>query len=318
MLNYGDVRFDVTLQPVSGKAIPVMKGEVMRITQVQGEQCVDFNSFNLHDYKEYMDVSSCRGSTGFRPDKRDIIFSNPPRFRPMIGILEMPSTCVTDVLGRSCHGVLFEASHGFDVHTSCQDTLAETIAEYALTPDDVHHSFNLWMNTEWDSAGKYQIVTNTGKEGDYVDLLACFDQLMVPITCGSGDTYNTSNFSFKPIQAQVFEASADTAGLADKIIAQSGSFKNNRKLDQYRVKEIKADRELTPVPDFKPNYINYPIKEKAIDVPLDAAELEAAQRLVEQGQGRDVADVVRRGFMHWYLMTQTATRKWAYIPASWL
>src|SRR3990172_2712414 len=103
MVPYGPKRENIVLEPVSGKALPVYKGEVLRITQVGGEQCVDFNAFNLHDYKERMDVSASRGSTGFRPRKGDIIFSNPPRFRPMIGIVEMPPTCEADVLGRTCH-----------------------------------------------------------------------------------------------------------------------------------------------------------------------------------------------------------------------
>ena len=318
MLNYGDVREDLTLEPVSGKAMPVMKGEVMRITQILGEQCVDFNSFNLHDYREHMSVSGCRTTMGFRPKKRDIIFSNPPRHRPMVGILELPPSCVTDILGRTCNAVLFESTHGYEAHTNCQDTIAESIAEYGLSPDDVHHSFNMWMNTEWDSAGAYQIVTNTGKAGDYVDLLPCFDQLMVPAICGSGDTYPTSNFSFKPIRVEVFEGSSETAALVERIMVQSGSFKSQRTLDQYRVKDIRTERELKPVPGFKPNFVNYPIKDEAIDVVLDAVELDVAQRLVEQGQGRDVADVVRRGFMQWYLANQTTRRNWSRIPASWL
>jgi len=79
MIILGHKRFDLILHPVSGKAVPVYKGEVLRITQVGGEQCVDFNAYNLNDYKEYMDVSACRRATSFHPKKGDIIFSNPPR-----------------------------------------------------------------------------------------------------------------------------------------------------------------------------------------------------------------------------------------------
>jgi Uncharacterized conserved protein len=141
MISYGKERFDLVLQPISGKAVPVYAGEVLRIIQVEGEQCVDFNAFNLHDYKERMDVGCSRGSTGFRPKKGDILSSNPPRYRPMIGILEMSPTCQTDVLGRTCHATLFEMYFGLERHTNCQDTIAEAISEYGLTPDDVHDSF---------------------------------------------------------------------------------------------------------------------------------------------------------------------------------
>jgi uncharacterized protein YcgI (DUF1989 family) len=318
MIKYGKSRTILKLQPVSGKALPVYSGEVLRIRQTLGEQCVDFNAFSLHDYKEHMEVSACRREIGFRPKKGDIIFSNPPRFRPMIGILEMSPTCVTDILGRSCHGVLFEASHGFDSHASCQDTIAEAIAEYRLTPDDVHHSLNFWMNTEWDSAGHYEVVRNTGKPDDYVDLVACFDQLMVPIVCGSGDVYTTSNYSYKPIIIEVFEASPETMTLVGKIIARSGSWRNQRSVDQFRVKEIRADRALQPVAGFTPNFINFPIDVQDIPVLLRGDELLAAQKLVEQGFGFDLGDVVRKAFMMWYNKNRARPRDWARMPAAWL
>jgi uncharacterized protein len=318
MIKYGKVRLQLTLQPVSGKALPVRRGEVLRIRQTLGEQCVDLNAFNIDDYKEYMDVSACRPIHGFRPKKCDIIFSNPPRFRPMIGILEMSDDCVTDILAKSCHGTLFEAAHGFNKHTSCQDTIAEAIAEYALTADDVHHSFNLWMDAEWDSAGRYKVVRNSAKAGDFVDLLACFDQLMVPAICGAGDTFLTSNFSFKPIEVEVFTRSEATEALVDKIAARSGRFHNQRTVDQFRVKNIKASRKLRPVPNFQPAFVNYPIKVDDIDVELSNAEMAAVEGLITQGFGRDAADVIRKGFFLWHNNRRPRDNGWARIQPEWL
>jgi uncharacterized protein len=299
MISYGRERFDLVLQPISGKAVPVHTGEVLRIIQVEGEQCVDFNAFNLHDYKERMDVGSSRGSTGFRPKKGDIICSNPPRYRPMIGILEMSPTCQTDVLGRTCHATLFEMSFGLERHTNCQDTIAESISEYGLTPDDVHDSFNMWMNSEWDSTGKVWTIANTGRKGDFVDLVAFFDILAVPLICGSGDIRWTSNFSFKPIQIQVLEASPDTKAIVDRVKTRYGRFKNQRTVDKFRVKDIKADRELRRVPGWKPQFVNFPIEVEDTTVKLNQAEYRQAVSLQEQGFGRDVGDVVLRGVMIW-------------------
>jgi uncharacterized protein YcgI (DUF1989 family) len=299
MISYGKERFDLVLQPISGKAVPVYAGEVLRIIQVEGEQCVDFNAFNLHDYKERMDVGCSRGSTGFRPKKGDILSSNPPRYRPMIGILEMSPTCQTDVLGRTCHATLFEMYFGLERHTNCQDTIAEAISEYGLTPDDVHDSFNMWMNSEWDSTGKTFTMANTGRKGDFVDLVAFFDILAVPLMCGSGDIRWTSNFSLKPIQIKVFEASSDTKAIVDQVRTRYGRFKNQRTVDQFRVKDIKADRELRPVPGWKPQFVNFPLEVEDMAVKLDQAEYRKAVSLQEQGFGKDVGDVVRRAVMIW-------------------
>lgn len=155
MALYGKPRLDIVLEPVSGKAVPVYKGEVLRISLVEGVQCVDFNCFNLHDYKEHMSVGHMVCEYGFRVKKGYMVLSNPPRSNPMMAILELPETCVTDLLGARCSAVMYEARLGFDIHTNCQDTLAECIGGYGLTPDDVHGSFNMWFNTGWDDLGKW-------------------------------------------------------------------------------------------------------------------------------------------------------------------
>ena len=50
---------EYVLEPGTGKAIELLKGQILRVEQVEGGQCADFNCFNLHDYKE------------LRPDRRN-------------------------------------------------------------------------------------------------------------------------------------------------------------------------------------------------------------------------------------------------------
>ena len=196
------------IEPVSGKAIPVHKGEILRIKQIEGGQCVDFNCFNLNDHKEYMSVGHMRRE-GFRTAQDRSHLEQSAALPANDEDPHMPPTCVTDLLGARCSAVPFEVHYGIKDQPNCQDTLAEAAGEYGLTPDDIHDSLNFWMNTEWDHIGSYT-VWNTGKADDYVDLLALMDVLAVPVTCGSGNLWVTSNFSYKPIQVQVFEATRQT------------------------------------------------------------------------------------------------------------
>lgn len=302
MTKYGPKRAEITLQPVSGKALPVYRGEVLRILQVEGEQCVDFGAFNLHDYKEYLGVSNTRAYYGFRPKESDIIWSVHSRNRPMYIILKMPETCKTDLLGGRCKASN-HYSEGFTpdaygIHTNCQDTFATCIGEYGLTPDDVHDSFNMWMNTEWDSTGKYWITRNTGRKGDHVDLLAMFDTLAVPIICGSGDTQVTSNYAFKPIQLEVFEPSVDTESFVKFNEAKYG--RAQRKLDHFKVREIRTERELRQNPSYGPEFINFPIKTRRISVELSEQQYLALQRLKEYGLDNNDGEVLRTTFFMWY------------------
>ncbi len=302
MTAYGSLREDVTLPPVSGKGLPVYRGEVLRITQVEGGQCVDFNAFNLHDYKEYLGVSNTRSYHGFRPKQGDLMWSVHSRNRPMYAILEMPESCASDLLGGRCKASLNYqdgfSPDAFGIHTNCQDTLAAAIGEYGLTPDDVHDSFNLWMNSEWDTAGRYWTERNTGLPGDHVDLLALFDALAVACICGSGDLGPTSNFTLGSIQLQVFERSPETERLAASY--EDRYARTARTPADFRVKEIKADRELRRDPLYEPKFVNFPITMRRIPVELDREQYDALQRLKEAGLGRSDGEALRTAFFMWY------------------
>ena len=299
MASYGKKRVDFILEPVSGKAVPVYKGEVLRIVQVGDGQCVDFNCFNLHDYKEHMSVGHTRRQ-GFRIKKGQFIWSNPPRHRPMMALLEIPETCVTDLLAARCNAARFEIVFGFDLHTNCADTFAEAIGEYGLTPDDAHDSLNMWMNTDITPDQKTEYSWNTGKKGDYVDWLALMDVLAVPIVCGSGDVNFTANFCFKPIQIQVFEQSTETDTLVQGHLQEYGNLKNQRSVDAFRVKDIKKERELTPMPGYEPRFVNFPITLKEIEIELTNEDYEGIQYLKQRQFPDTDEEVVRAAVMSWY------------------
>jgi hypothetical protein len=294
----GKRRFEMVLRPVSGKAVEIHKGEVLRITQLEGEQCVDFNCFNLHDYKEYMSVGHMRRE-GFRVAEGRMIWSNPPRYRPMMKILRMPATCVTDLQAARCSAVLFEAHYGIDDHPNCQDTLAEAIGEYGLTPDDVHDSLNMWMNTDFDHIG-YYTRWNTGRAGDAVELLALMDVLAVPVICGSGNLWITSNFSYKPIRLEVFEPSPDTAALANQEWTIHCNLKTQRTVKDFRAKQIRTEPALAVDPGYRPAYLNYPIEWQEIEVLFTSEEF--SKIWTYRGTLGDTdEEVVRTLFFHWYL-----------------
>ena len=75
------VLHDITLQPGTGKAIELHKGQLLRVEQVEGGQCVDFNCFNLHNYKESMHTGRTRTLHGLCPTQGHFMWSAPPRER---------------------------------------------------------------------------------------------------------------------------------------------------------------------------------------------------------------------------------------------
>lgn len=289
-MRHGRQRVDLVLRPVSGKALPVNRGEVLRLTQIEGEQCVDFNAFNLHDYKEHLGQSSTRSHT-WRPRQGDIVWTQHSRYRPMFYILSISDTCGTDVLGGRCSFAL-RRREGFDAHTNCQDTFAEAIGEYGLTPDDVHDSLNIFANTEWDPSGNWWINPNTAKKGDHIELLAIMDTLAVPVLCGG---IASNNFSYKPMRVEVFEVTDESLKTAERIWNENTPFM--RSPSDFRIKEIRSDRELRRVDGYEPHFINYPIVRRTIPVRLSRSEYESLRMLREGGLGSTDGDALRAAFV---------------------
>ena len=304
MTTYGNMRENILLQPVTGKALPVYKGEVLRIVEEESGQVLDYNCYNLHDYKERMSVGHMRRQ-GFRIGKGDYVMSAPPRSNLMQLILEMPDTCATDLLASRCSPDFFESTWGFKKHTNCQDTFAEAIGEYGLTPDDTHDSFNMWTNSGWDDRGRWYFVRNTGSKGDCVDLLSLMDVLAVPIVCGSGDITGVSNFFLKSLRVQVFEKSSETEEITERHLSRFGRYDGQRSVDDFRIKEIQSSRELKPDPNYEPQFINYPLEMKQIEVELTAEDYQQVKLLQERCLADDDEDAIRSAAMGWYVQNRS-------------
>jgi len=157
----------------------------------------------------------------------------------MMAIIE-DTVGTNDVLYPRCSGFLFEHHYGLAVHTNCHDIQAEAQREFGLTPDDVHDSFNFFMHTGVDAAGRPFSAKNTAKRGDYVELLALMDVLAIPNVCGA-DVMMTSDFELKPLKLTVFEGT----DLDWSRVSEPPRLKNQRSPSQFKVKNIKADRELS-------------------------------------------------------------------------
>jgi uncharacterized protein YcgI (DUF1989 family) len=288
------VLFEWVMQPGTGKAVELLAGRVLRIEQVEGLQCVDFNCFNLHDYKEFMHCGRTRTVHGFNPSKGSFLWSAPPRERALLYILE-DTYGRNDVLFPRCSAYVYESAYGFDAHTSCQDIQAEAQREYGLTPDDVHDSFNLFMCTEVTLDGRATITRQETKPGDHVDLLALADVLAVPNVCGA-DVMRTSNFALKPIRLTVFEATPAEIDAVPKVPL----LKSQRTPKDFRNPNVKATRELRRDPSYVPEFTNVPLVLQELSVKLTAEEAAALQRVRLPVYGDDDGAALRDVLFTWW------------------
>jgi uncharacterized protein YcgI (DUF1989 family) len=302
---YGNQRQDFVLEPIEGKALPVHQGEVLRISQLVGGQCVDFNAYNLNDYKEYLNCGFNR-MEGLHTGKGTLVWSGSPRARPMLVILDCSEPFDQFYEGHRCHATYWEAQYGFDNHPNCQSTFAEAIREYGLTPDDVHTSYNLWMGASLDARGRRHLHWNRARKGDYIELLALFDTLCVPVICG-GDLSNVNNLSHAPVQVAIHEPSQDTMKFAD-LIHERFRYKTQLTPKDFKAKQVRAERKLERDPDYRPDFIPPP-KKSTIEVAVTPEALSLLQPLARTGQyGDEEPTMVLACFVRWYNQSRVKDR----------
>jgi uncharacterized protein YcgI (DUF1989 family) len=199
------------LEPQTGSALTIAKGECLRITDPRGEQVSDVMSFAREDTREWL-------SSGRTIDYANTIYlttghtlySN--RSRPMF-------TVVADTVGRHdflltpCSPDTFRIIYGTTGHhPSCFQNLASALAPFGIAPDTIPTTLNVFMNVEVKPNGELDILPPRSRAGDYIVLRAEMD-MIVGVTACSAELSN--NGTFKPIDVELLasEASIATASM---------------------------------------------------------------------------------------------------------
>ena len=204
-----------------------------------------------------------------------------------------------DITGHRCNRVYQDLGWGLGEHPNCQDSLAEAIREYGLTPDDVHDSFNMWMATTVDEEGRRQFRWNPGRAGDRVELLALFDVLAATVICGSGELVGINNYKYEPIQIEVLAASTATESLVDAVNERWGNRPSQVRSEDLATTPVRGERELRRDESYAPRYRSAPAV-VPVEVELEDGERRLLAELVAAGAyGADAGEALRAAFMRW-------------------
>ena len=163
---------------------------------MQGEQVSDLVCYNEHNTGEYL-------SSGRTLDYAETIFlTTGHKFysnhsNVMFEILE-DTVGRHDFLLTPCSADTFRIIYGHtQPHRGCFGNLCEALHSHGITADQIHTSFNIFMNVEIDSeSGAIQVLPPKSKSGDFIIIRAQMD-LIVGLTACSAEISN--NYSFKPI-----------------------------------------------------------------------------------------------------------------------
>jgi uncharacterized protein len=199
MPNSAEMRSCYRLEPQTGTAFLLDKGQRLRVIDPLGEQVSDMVAFASGDKREWL-------SSGRTIDYANtiyltaghVLYSN--RSRPMF-------TIVADDVGRHdflltpCSLETFQILYKHQgPHPSCFGNLCEGLASFGIRPDEIPTTFNVFMNVDVSSTGELLIGPPRSKPGDAIELRAEMD-LIVGLTACSAEMSN--NYRFKPIDYEI-------------------------------------------------------------------------------------------------------------------
>lgn len=197
---------DVTanvIEPRSGVAFELMKGQVLEVIDAQGEQVADLVAFARDDVDEA--ISSGRSidyASRIFLTTGDPIYSN--RSRVML-------TIVKDTVGRHdflltpCSSDTFRIIYGHDhPHRGCHGNLAAALAPWGVGADRIPVAFNVFMHVDVNGeTGELKVLPPKSKAGDHARFRAEMDLVIGLTACSAGQS---NNHSFKPIHYRVLDA----------------------------------------------------------------------------------------------------------------
>lgn len=187
------------LEPQTGTAFELAKGQSLTVTDLQGEQVADLTAFNRADHAEWLSSGrSIDYANTIYLTTGHVLYSN--RSRPMFTILQ-DDVGRHDFLLTPCSPETFQIIYKNDsYHPSCFENLATGLARFGIAPDAIPTTLNLFMNVQVGPGGELAIKPPLSKAGDTVTLRAEMD-LIVGLTACSAEMSN--NYSFKPIGYEV-------------------------------------------------------------------------------------------------------------------
>ncbi len=188
------------LAPQTGTAFQLMRGQLLRVIDPEGEQVADLVAFNNSDREEWLSSGrSIDYANTIYLTKGHVLYSN--RSQPMLTIIE-DTVGRHDFLLTPCSPDTFRIIyHNDEYHPSCFENLCRGLSSFGIAPDAIPTTLNLFMNVEVDpGTGTLSIGPPKSKAGDSVTLRAEMD-LVVGLTACSAEMSN--NYKFKPINYEI-------------------------------------------------------------------------------------------------------------------
>jgi uncharacterized protein len=192
----------------------VRQGETIRLTDLEGQQVIDFVVFNNDDRREKLSASYSR-SRWFVPQGSD--------YRPRNTVGEgdwlMSTTCrplmtitketaerkgVHDLHHRMCNRFMMNVINGVD-QDGCHEIIGKAIAPFGVDYSEIPDPINVFMNYPYDvEKDGFYINPPITKAGDYIEFRAEMDCLVALSNCPEDMCTACNGKHCTPIKVEIF------------------------------------------------------------------------------------------------------------------
>ncbi len=199
---------DVLVPAYEGRAVRVAKGDLIKLTNVEGQQIADFWAVNPEDTSEVLSTVFTR-THHFRiyPRTGDQFFSN--NGRAMLTFVQDTSPGIHDMICHACSpyfiGMYGGDASGPSCETNFQKAMAAIGVDVGRTPDPV----DFFQHTPVDEDGVITLLTSPADAGDYVLLRAEMHLIIATASCSFDlevDGYYVNGHTNTPLRLEVFPA----------------------------------------------------------------------------------------------------------------
>jgi urea carboxylase-associated protein 1 len=159
----------------------IPKGRYLRIIDLGGQQAVDFLAFDLADTEvRYNNANSIKLNRTIYVTKGFRLYSD---------VAEVLMTVVEDTVGRhdtiggACSSQVNKLRYGIDGTCACRDNFVAALRKRGMSARDIHANINFFMNVPVQADGSAEIVEGLSTPGDFVELRAEKDTLVVMSNC---------------------------------------------------------------------------------------------------------------------------------------
>ena len=156
-------------------------GEHLRIVDLEGQQAVDFLCYDAaQPENRYNAANTLKLNRSIYVGKGFKLYSD---WGEVLMTLVEDTVGFHDTIGGCCSTEVNEKRYGIKGTQSCRTNFTKALGQHGLTPRDIPANINFFMYVPVRPDGSTEIEEGRSEPGDYVDLVAERDVLVVISNC---------------------------------------------------------------------------------------------------------------------------------------